>query len=58
MDIKFFPFGPGTRGQSCKNVKNRFLKKFVTFFSKSQICPELLILYLKIDVVLKNELPT
>ena len=29
----------------------------MTFFQKSQICPELLILYLKIDVVLKNELP-
>ena len=34
VDIKNFPFGPGTRGQSCKNVKIRFLKKLCDIFFK------------------------
>ena len=34
VDIKIFPFGPWTRGQSWKNVKIRFLKKLCDIFSK------------------------
>ena len=34
VDIKIFPFGPGIRGQSCTNVKIRFLKKLCDIFSK------------------------